>query len=121
MPYVNVIWFRTSAQARSGRSCFDSTRITLSAIQNELEIVFQVPQMLVQCLASVDAEPGRHSGSELGLGMEGEKPLFIEQAQQVGSVDGEFVNPLGGHRKQLWCSEMACQPDHHQHKASADQ
>ena len=48
------------------------------------------------------------------------KPIFIEQAQQVGSVDGESVKPLGGHRNRLRRSEMAGQLDHRQHEASAD-
>ena len=37
MPYANVIWDFTSADASSGRSCFDWTRRTLTAMQMRLK------------------------------------------------------------------------------------
>jgi hypothetical protein len=70
-------------------------------------------------LASLNVVLGCRFGREAGLGVEDLMILFAEKVQQVSSFDGELVKPLGGHRNRLWGSEVACQPDHHQHKASA--
>ena len=47
--------------------------------------------------------------------------VLTEKTQQGAGFDGELVKPLGSHRDRRWASEVACQLNHHQHKASADQ
>ena len=100
IPNVNVIWLRTSAEPRSGRSCCDSVHDELQRSADAAEINLHGAGISLEDPASLSAELGSHLRSKSGLFVEEPEILFVEEAKHWAiPLRGKVVKPVGGHRE----------------------
>ena len=100
IPNVNVIWLRTSAEPRSGRSCCDSVHDELQRSADAAEINLHGAEISLEDPASLSAELGSHLRSKSGLFAEEPESLFVEEAKHRAiPLSGKVVKPVGGHRE----------------------